>query len=283
MTARFGVGADWASGAWVVVTVREGDGEPTARVEPDIAAVVEAAPDGAEVVADVPIGLCRGSEGRSCDCHCRHDDGECSRLVDTVARSLISPRASSVFTPPCRGVVERIEELEYGDANELNRERTGKGLMQQTYYIADAIAQVDDYLREQPADSDPVLEGHPEVCFCALGDWEPLEHGKFDARGVRERLDRLETVEDYNRGEWRPAVETLTIADEVADPDLGLDDLLDAFALAVTACGWAGDRLPVDGPVDEELLDRVGTDPERAEVSTDSEGLPMQMVFREPT
>lgn len=208
------------------------------------------------IVVDVPIGLC-GSLDDSDPCG-RIDDGELSRRCDDLARTVIGPRFSSVFTAPCRRAVEEAAKgKSYGKVNETNKSHTGKGLMQQAANIAPGIVEVDEVLRDR-GDPDILVEGHPEVCFRSFSDSD-LEHSKKTAPGVVERLSLLESTSEYEQGTWR------RLARELADEghDTGLDDLLDALALAVTAGAPSAElqTLPPDPPEDDE-------------------GLPMQMVYR---
>ncbi len=94
-------------------------------------------------------------------------------------------------------------------------------------------------------DSDRLVEGHPEVCFRAFNG-DSLSHSKKTALGVDERLSALETVPEYSDGDWRTVVQQL----DVSEFDIGLDDVLDAFALALTACTSDEEycQLPMDSP-----------------------------------
>jgi predicted RNase H-like nuclease len=208
------------------------------------------------IVVDVPIGLCSSLEDP--DPCGRITDGELSRHCDDLARTVIGSRSSSIFAAPCRTAVELAADgAEYSEVNETNREHTGKGLMQQAANIAPCIVEVDELLRDD-GDPDILVEGHPEVCFRALGDSD-LNHSKKTAPGVDERLSLLESMSEYEQGTWR------RLARELADEghSTGLDDLLDALALAVAA-----------GASFDELQTLPADPPE------DGEGLPMQMVYR---
>ena len=79
-------------------------------------------------------------------------------------------------------------------------------------------------------DSERVVEGHPEVRFRAFNG-EALSYKKKSALGVDERLSTLDTVPEYSEGDWR------TVAKQLKNTvfEIGLDDVLDAFALALTA------------------------------------------------
>lgn len=208
------------------------------------------------IVVDVPIGLCSSLDA-SDPCG-RITDGELSRHCDDLARAVIGSRFPSVFTAPCRKAVELTADgAPDSEVKEVNEDHTGKGLMQQAVNIVPSIAEVDELLRDG-ADPDILVEGHPEVCFRAFGD-NDLDHSKKTAPGVDERLTLLESTDEYERGTWRRLARELAAKGH----STGLDDLLDALALAVTA----------SAPADE--LQTLPAHP-----PNDDEGLPMQMVYR---
>lgn len=100
MTTR-SVGGAWSSGAWVAVAYRDGDSTPWGEVFDDINGVWEEYGESARrIVVDVPIGLCESLEAD--DCPCDEANGKLSRRYDDLARDVIGPRSSSVFTPPAR-------------------------------------------------------------------------------------------------------------------------------------------------------------------------------------
>jgi len=249
------VGVGWDSGSWIAV------GYP--RAGPVGAAVFDSIGDlwrehgsvADRIVVDVPIGLCgsRGAPGG-----CVETDGELSRRCDDLARRVLGPRSPSVFTPPCRDAARAAAAgAAYGEVNATNRERTGKGLMQQAANIAPGIVAVEDLLLDR-ADPTTLVEGHPEVCFRALADGV-LRYNKRTAPGMAERLAALQRTAGYDRGTWRRLAEALGAAGH----GTGADDLLDALSLALTA------RAPA------EAFHRLPADP-----PADAEGLPMQMVYR---
>ncbi|MFW5965671.1 MAG: DUF429 domain-containing protein [Halodesulfurarchaeum sp.] len=246
------VGVDWDSGEWIAVGYPT-SGPSEAAVYDSIVELWEERGEAAErIVIDIPIGLCADGSG------CVREAGEFSRECDDLARSVLGPRSSSVFTPPSREAVRAgAGGADYGRINEINREQTGKGLMVQAANIAPAILEVEELLLEV-GEPTGLLEGHPEVCFRAFADG-PLTFGKHTAAGMDERLSALERLADYQRGTWR------RLARSLADRgrSTGVDDLLDALALAVTARGSPAE------------LHRLPPDPPR-----DAEGLPMQMVYR---
>ena len=83
-------------------------------------------------------------------------------------------------------------------------------------------------------DSERVVEGHPEVRFRAFNG-EALSYKKKSALGVDERLSTLDAVPEYSEGDWRTVAKQLkNTVFEIGLDDV-LDDVLDAFALALTA------------------------------------------------
>jgi predicted RNase H-like nuclease len=255
------VGVDWSSGVWVAVVYCEDGDSPEAFVSEDIFEVCEEyAESASRIVVDVPIGLC-GSSGSN-DCGCVVDnDGDLSRECDDLGRSVIGPRYRSVFTAPCREAAQLAADGgEHAEVSNVNWSVTGKGLTQQAASICAGIVDVEELLLGA-GDSERIVEGHPEVCFRAFNG-EALSYKKKSALGVDERLSALETVPEYSDGDWR------VVADQLDDTtfDIGLDDVLDAFALALTACAPDEEyrQLPIDPP-------------------EDARGLPMQMVYRGET
>lgn len=251
------VGVDWSSGAWLAVAYSDEDGPPDARVFDEIRGVWTEYGDAARrILVDVPIGLCESFEADSC--RCVETDGTLSRRCDDLARDVVGPRSSSVFTPPAREAAKlAAKDREHAVVSERNRELTGKGLMQQAANISKGIVEVEELLLD---DGDPtvLLEAHPEVCFRAFAG-TPLQHSKKTAPGVDERLSALSSVAEYDDGTWRAIARDLGAVDHMVQ----LDDVLDALALALTALAPTKEfhRLPPEPP-------------------KDTKGLPMQMVYR---
>lgn len=250
------IGVDRDGSDWVAVGYSRG-GSVGAAVYETISDLWTVHGDSADrIVVDVPIGLCGSVE--DADPAGKLENGELSRRCDDLARDVVGPRSSSVFTAPCREAVEESAKgASYSEVNATNREHTGKGLMRQAASIAPCIAEVDELLRGE-GDAAVLVEGHPEVCFRALADRE-LQYNKQTAPGVVERLSALESTDEYEHCTWR----RLTRALAADGHSTGLDDILDALALAVTALAPPAEfqTLPSDPP-------------------TDDEGLPMQMVYR---
>src|SRR5215467_10248255 len=106
---------------------------------------------------DIPIGLL-----------------ECSRECDKTARKLLGqPRGTSVFSAPCRAA---LSATTHAAASQINREKTGRGLSQQAFGIIPKIKQVDNAIT--PDSQQWAFEVHPEVCFWALNQRQPMLHNK---------------------------------------------------------------------------------------------------------
>jgi predicted RNase H-like nuclease len=127
-----------------------------------------------------------------------------------------------VFAAPCRAA---LSAATHAAASEFNREKTGRGLSQQAFGIIPKIKQVDDAITPDPQHW--AFEVHPEVCFWALNQRQPMRHNKKTSDGVSERIALLRPLfPDIDR---HLANRTLRV---------GADDLLDAAAAAWTALRW---------------------------------------------
>ena len=155
---------------------------------------------------DIPIGLL-----------------DCSRACDKAARKLLGqPRGTSVFAAPCRVA---LSATTHAAANQINREKTGRGLSQQAFGIIPKIKQVDDAITTNCQKW--AFEVHPEVCFWALNQRRPMAHNKKTKDGIAERIAALRPL--------FPEIERLLSA---RLSRVGADDLLDAAAAAWTALRW---------------------------------------------
>ncbi|WP_303900883.1 DUF429 domain-containing protein [Thiohalomonas denitrificans] len=160
---------------------------------------------------DIPIGLrSAGAEERRCD---------------REARKLLGPRASSVFVAPCR---QALGCEDYASGSSTNRAVTGRRLSRQSWAITPKIAEVDTFIR-MLSERRKLREMHPELCFRALNDSQPMGHNKKKAAGHAERLAVL--------SRWLPQVPKIVEQARARWPrkDLAIDDILDALVGAVTA------------------------------------------------
>jgi len=204
------------------------------------------------VLVDVPIGL---------------PEDVAARAPERAARGVLGPRSASVFNVPIRPI---LHVDSYADANDRqkNRERDGRGLMKQTFNIVPRIREVDDLLGAPDVDAtqDVVREAHPEVCFRALNDGVPMAYSKtaqpaaahWERVGVLASVHANDPVHD-DEDAFHDAL--ATAGRELLDwdaPALSNDDLLDAFALAVTGSTLTGSlqTLP-DDPAEDDLGRRM--------------------------
>lgn len=213
------------------------------------------------VLVDVPIGLRERSNAK--------------RPCDVAARTLLSPdRHSSVFAPPIRAAVHADS---YEEAKRIQEEHTDGSLGVQAWGIADGIAQVDRFLREtRPGAVGVVREAHPEVAFWALAGEKATQYSKTGqpVAAFVERVDRLEMIDPDVLSHFRTAGRDM-------DAAVGVDDLVDAFALAVTASPLTGDLRTLPG-------EKAGVDSGSSDEQCDPDdpgdpaGLPMEMVYARP-
>lgn len=236
------VGVDRAGGRWLAVCFEAGTYDHSSLFE-EFGDLWQRYEDAERVLVDVPIGL--------------KTDGETSRECDRQARTVLGPRRSSVFSPPVR---EATRKRRYSAAARVQERKTDTGLSKQAFAIADAIAAVDTLLQHVPEARTVVRESHPEVCFRAFAS-RPLVHSKHSAAGYAERVEAL-VSHDNDAFLTLQRVAKATGSNPRA-AEVGIDDALDALALAYTAASAAGSlyTLPPEPPTDEA-------------------GLPMEIVYR---
>ena len=200
--------------------------------------------DAGLVLVDIPIGLPEGPERRECD---------------RQARRLLGRRGSSVFPSPTRQTVEHAaaHPKDYRGALAVERRFAGKGISRQAFAISPKIAEVDALLRSRSAGATPIVrEVHPELCFWALNDRQPMKSSKKRSTGVAERLEALTNIEPRSREIYKQA------GSEFRRKIVGRDDIVDALVAALVARD-RGDRLT-----------SVPEVPPR-----DARGLPLEMVY----
>ena len=156
---------------------------------------------------DIPIGLLAEQQPGGRDC-------------DRCARRLLGRRASSVFTPPTRPLL---------DATHYAQVR-GHGLSIQAFNILPKIREVDRVMT--PALQQRVYEAHPELAFQALAG-QPIQDRKKTVAGREERLLILENIPSPLFYGIRTAFGHILHACKRAD--VAPDDILDAYVLMWTA------------------------------------------------
>jgi len=149
---------------------------------------------------DIPIGLLAEWQPGGRDC-------------DRGARRLLGRRASSVFTPPTRPLL---------DATHYAQVR-GHGLSIQSFNILPKIREVDRVMT--PTLQQRVYEAHPELAFQTLAG-HPIQDSKKVVAGREARLRVLETIPSPLFHEIRTAFGHILQA--CKRPDVAPDDILDA-------------------------------------------------------
>lgn len=235
------VGVDGSPDGWF--SVAYGDGYRSSGLYGSIEGIWEDYGDEAEtILVDVPIGM--------------REESAKTRPCDREARDVLGhPRSSSVFAVPVR---DAVYEDSYEDAKRVQEERTEGSIGRQTWNISGKIKELDEFfLEEAPEARGRVRESHPEVCFWALNDGGAMEYSKTQqpAGAFWERVDVLEDADGDVLGRIREAGTGLCA--EVSN-----DDIVDAFALALTASPLTGELRTLGG-------------------EKDPNGLPMEMVYAE--
>ena len=249
-------GVDGCPAGWFYF-VLEATGQYCHGVVEDLCEITNRADSRDLVLVDIPIGLRDGP--RSCDVLARRKLGWWRGRPLPPKRS----RASSVFPAPARAALKAatatgcsadMKRARYHDACRLNKEATGKKLSWQTFSILPKIRAVDDLLRRDAKAREIVREVHPELCFWALNNKEPMRHNKGKSAGFEERMAVLEA-------RWKGAQ---AAADEVwrlcRSKGVARDDITDAMVAALTGRAAKLETLPEQPPQDDV-------------------GLPMQMVW----
>jgi 8-oxo-dGTP diphosphatase len=114
---------------------------------------------------------------------------------DKNARKILGKRGVTVFSVPCRQVVELGDSKESVIQNrdylkKLNQEKLDVSLSQQTLAIIPKMTELDRFLQENPEYKNRICESHPEVCFARLAGHTVMTK-KSTLEGIEERIDVL--------------------------------------------------------------------------------------------
>jgi predicted RNase H-like nuclease len=211
MSKKYYLGVDSCPYGWVVFWVNQSRWD--IQIFKHISSLWKKYKDAQLILIDIPIGL-REKSGKA-------------RLCDTAARKYLAKRrSSSIFPTPCRKAL--ISET-YQQANTINKEITGKGLSKQTYNIMHKIKEVDGLIRKKQKAPDIIMESHPEVCFTALNNKEPLKYYKKTKEGIKNRLKLLKSLTSFDKNPLEIAKRRFK------RKDVAVDDVLDAWVLAISA------------------------------------------------
>jgi predicted RNase H-like nuclease len=199
----------------VVAFVRSTGSEVRVRVAGPFADILAAPEEPVVIAVDVPIGLpaCSGYGGRA---------------AENAVRPLLGARQSSVFSVPSRAAIyadDYREACRVAAATSVPPRRVSK----QLFMIAPKIREVDALLCAEPELARRVYECHPEVAFWRLNENQALSEpkrvkGRPHGPGLVLRRTLL----------MRAGLPAAAL--EAAPPSgAKADDLIDAFACAVTA------------------------------------------------
>ncbi|MFN4032911.1 MAG: DUF429 domain-containing protein [Fimbriimonadales bacterium] len=197
------IGVDGCRGGWLAVVLEVGTPALQVQVHMRFAEVLDAYPDAQAVAVDMPIGLWESARARMRPC-------------DAQARQRLGKRASSVFIPPTRAMLNADS---YAPLRTL-------GLSVQAYHLIPRIRELDTLLT--PDMQTQVWESHPELSFASMVG-APMEHSKRTPQGIRARFDALQRALNLNADELESRWQACRAA------GARLDDLLDACALAWSA------------------------------------------------
>lgn len=225
-------GVDGCRAGWIVVLIEQQAKdlqEQHVQLCASFGDILNLLPKPVTIAIDIPIGLLdtRQPGGRECD---------------RQARQLLGRRASCVFTPPPRPLLQatRYEQVR------------ASGISVQAFGISPKIREVDQLMT--PELQAVVHEAHPELAFRSLTG-ASMQYSKKTRKGREARLHALKQAPGKLfpriRSAFAKALKSFRRA-QVAP-----DDLLDAYVLAWTALRIArkqATRVPTYPPIDQKGL-----------------------------
>ncbi len=228
------VGVDGCRGGWFTVILKENSGYEVDLFE-NVKELYSSYSNASLILIDIPIGL--------------HKEGREERLCDKEARSILGKkRLSSVFPAPSQLSLSIPPEVNYKEALEINKRLTGKGFSKQTWYIIPKIREVNQLILEDMSARLRIKEIHPEICFWALANKNPMEHSKRTEEGFKERKQVLQSIFHLTNDIINDA-ESKYKRNKVAR-----DDILDALSAAVTAMLGINGTIPKSPQFDSNGL-----------------------------
>jgi len=206
---RVVLGVDGCRAGWLAVRVEWSSGRLALdyALYPRFAPILEQYPDAAAIAVDMPMGLYESGRVRARPC-------------DQAARQRLGRRACCVFLPPTRAMLDADA---YAPLRAL-------GLSVQAYHLIPRIRELDALLT--PDLQARVWESHPELSFLAITG-APIPHPKRTAEGYAARVDALRCAFGDAGDAFANAL--AAFREQVAPKDAGMDDFLDACALAWSA------------------------------------------------
>ena len=174
-------GIDGCPAGWLVLSQKADNSRSlSARIYPTLG---ELAPHlrGDHIVAiDMPIGM--------------PEPDHYPRTCDTTARQALGSRACCVFSAPCRGVLEHLND--YPAASTWHRSATGKAISRQAFNILAKIDELNTFLSRQTGIIASFHEVHPELSFAHMnassGKASPILAKKSSPEGAQARATLIE-------------------------------------------------------------------------------------------
>ncbi len=151
---------------------------------------------------------------------------------EKAARKLLKKRGVTVFSVPCRQVVESVSSKESAIQNKDHLKKLNKGVLdvsltQQTLAIIPKMAEIDSFLKDHPEYKNRICESHPEVCFARLNGNRAVDIKKTRREGLEKRIELLKQHLELGELDDMPAL--------VKKGNCKPDDVMDAVCLAVAA------------------------------------------------
>lgn len=252
------VGVDGCPDGWIAVTYEDKTYSHAKRYT-TIAEFWNDLETSAEVLIDIPIGL--------------RENTNTKRPCDVAAREKLRPKRNrSVFPTPIREVARKahLDNLDYEKAKRIQETETDGSISPWAWGIIPKIGEVDHFLLEvQPEAQKFFKEAHPELCFWAFNGGHETAAMTYSKTGQPAAAfwERIEVLQSRNV-EPRILHHMKDVAKDL-DWNVSNDDLLDAFALALTASPKTNPTktLPETWPDDDD---------------GDPLGLPMEMTYPTP-
>lgn len=230
-------GVDGCKGGWISIRKEIDSGEISSEVYFSARQLINQFRNPDVLALDIPIGLTESGP----------------RQCDILARKMLrQPRGRSVFPAPIRPA---LAASDYREANTISRSVDGKGVSAQAFALYPRVRDIDKIIRSNDEACGFVYEVHPELCFMAWNDGEPIQEPKKSHDGMNIRLD---LVKSHFAEEAVSSVRRIHPASQVAN-----DDIYDAFAAL-----WTAERI---------LLETAKSIPDQPEI--DPLGLPMAMWY----
>lgn len=210
-------GVDGCRNGWVVASGILVGGRVEhldARVIPTIGAIEKLNPN--IVAIDIPIGLPTAAR-------------KGGRIAEKEARKMLVGRASSVFSSPCRRV---LQAADYQQALTFSRNSSPDniGLSKQTWNIVPKIKEVDGFLQANQRWVSQFFEVHPELAFTEMSSF--FTGSKFPSKHTTQGLEVRHQALVQN------GIDLNLVHHEDGMRKVKLDDYLDAFA-----CLWSAVRI----------------------------------------